>query len=114
MCHCSLKNTVHSCQYNNQNTNINDTDEFEETHVDGWVKNCTLKYNYLSRIIEQPIFNAYSPVFLAMLKAGMAESVNEQVVITDIEVDIMEKVIEFMYTGVIDPIPGFNDLEEIV
>ncbi|KAK0078592.1 hypothetical protein PV325_002331 [Microctonus aethiopoides] len=49
-----------------------------------------------------------------MLKAGMAESVNEQVVITDIEVDIMEKVIEFMYTGVIDPIPGFNDLEEIV
>ncbi|KAK0083982.1 hypothetical protein PV325_007825 [Microctonus aethiopoides] len=64
--------------------------------------------------VHKIILAACSPVFLAMFKADMTESLNKQVIITDIEVDIMEKVIKFMYTGVIDPIPTFNDLLSIL
>ncbi|KAK0078593.1 hypothetical protein PV325_002332 [Microctonus aethiopoides] len=64
--------------------------------------------------VHKIVLAVYSPVFLAMFKADMTESVNKRIVVTDIEVDIMEKVIEFMYTSVIDPIPEFNDLLSIL
>ncbi|KAK0083988.1 hypothetical protein PV325_007831, partial [Microctonus aethiopoides] len=64
--------------------------------------------------VHKIILAAYSPVFLAMFKTDMTESVNKRVVITDIEPDIMDNVIEFMYTGAIDPIPKFNDLLSIL
>ncbi|KAK0092475.1 hypothetical protein PV326_001333 [Microctonus aethiopoides] len=64
--------------------------------------------------VHKIILAAYSSVFLAMFKADMTESVNKRIVITDIEVDIMKKVIEFMYTGGIDPIPEWNALLSIL
>ncbi|KAK0083984.1 hypothetical protein PV325_007827 [Microctonus aethiopoides] len=51
--------------------------------------------------VHKIILAAYSPVFLAMFKANMTESVDKRIVVTDIEVDVMEKVIDYMYTGVI-------------
>ncbi|KAK0071966.1 hypothetical protein PV326_000621, partial [Microctonus aethiopoides] len=64
--------------------------------------------------VHRIILAVSSPVFLAMFKTDMAESVNKRIVITAIEVDIMKKVIEFMYTNVLDPIPEFNDLLSIL
>ncbi|KAK0071888.1 hypothetical protein PV326_000700, partial [Microctonus aethiopoides] len=65
--------------------------------------------------VHKIILAAYSPIFLALFKADMStESVNEKIIVTDIESDIMEKVIEFMYTGVIDPVLDFNVLLSIL
>ncbi|KAK0083977.1 hypothetical protein PV325_007820 [Microctonus aethiopoides] len=64
--------------------------------------------------VHKAILAAYSPVFFAMFKANMRESVNKQIVVTDIEVDIMEKAINFMYTGVIHPVPEICDLLSIM
>ncbi|KAK0081500.1 hypothetical protein PV326_007639 [Microctonus aethiopoides] len=63
--------------------------------------------------VHQIILAAYSPVFSAMFKADMMESANKRIVMTDTEVEIMEKVIEFMYTGVIVPIPDYDALLSI-
>ncbi|KAK0169825.1 hypothetical protein PV328_010463 [Microctonus aethiopoides] len=64
--------------------------------------------------VHQIILAAYSPVFSAMFKADMMESANKRIVMTDTEVEIMEKVIEFMYTGVIVPIPDYDALLSIL
>ncbi|KAK0074943.1 hypothetical protein PV326_012040 [Microctonus aethiopoides] len=64
--------------------------------------------------VHKAILAAYSPVFFAMFKANMRESVNKQIVVTDIEVDIMEKIINFMYTGTIYPVPEICDLLSIM
>ncbi|KAK0169770.1 hypothetical protein PV328_010411 [Microctonus aethiopoides] len=64
--------------------------------------------------VHKIILAAYSPVFLAMFKSDMTESVNKRIVVKDIGVDIMEKVIEFMYTSKIDPIPEYNILLSIL
>ncbi|KAK0083978.1 hypothetical protein PV325_007821 [Microctonus aethiopoides] len=64
--------------------------------------------------VHKIILAAYSPVFLAMFKAGMTESANKRIIVTDIEVDIMKKVIDFMYTGVIHPVPDIDVLISIL
>ncbi|KAK0072283.1 hypothetical protein PV326_000219, partial [Microctonus aethiopoides] len=66
--------------------------------------------------VHKMILAAYSPIFLALFKADMStESVNKKIIVTvDIEDDIMEKVIEFMYTGVIEPVLDFNVLLSIL
>ncbi|KAK0083980.1 hypothetical protein PV325_007823 [Microctonus aethiopoides] len=64
--------------------------------------------------VHKIVLAAYSPVFLAMFKAGMTESVNKRIIVTDIEVDIMKKVIDFMYTGVIHPVPDIDVLISIL
>ncbi|KAK0072548.1 hypothetical protein PV326_014358, partial [Microctonus aethiopoides] len=64
--------------------------------------------------VHKIILAACSPVLFAMFKADVTEPVNTRFVVTDIEVDIMEKVIEFMYTGTIYPIPEFDDLLSIL
>ncbi|KAK0083983.1 hypothetical protein PV325_007826 [Microctonus aethiopoides] len=149
---------------------INSIDEYEETHVDAWINNCTLKYNYLSKTIKCPSFYhasytfqctitwhgfkesipngiyanlknfltspdlsdmaivigekeipvhkvllaAYSPVFLTMIKSDSTKSVNKRIIVTDIEDSMMKKVINFMYTGVIYPVPEMCDLLSIL
>ncbi|KAK0161731.1 hypothetical protein PV327_008149 [Microctonus hyperodae] len=65
-------------------------------------------------LLHKIILAAYSPVFLAMFKSGMTESSNKRIVVTDIEVEIMEKVVEFMYTGTINPIPEYDILLSIM
>ncbi|KAK0169819.1 hypothetical protein PV328_010457 [Microctonus aethiopoides] len=64
--------------------------------------------------VHKTILAANSPVFLAMFKTDMSESLNKQIVVTDTEVDIMEKVINFMYTGVIHPAPDIDALISIL
>ncbi|KAK0169817.1 hypothetical protein PV328_010455 [Microctonus aethiopoides] len=64
--------------------------------------------------VHKIILAAYSPVFLAMFKANMTASVNKRIIVTDIEVDIMKKVIDFMYTGVIHPVPDIDVLISIL
>ncbi|KAK0161736.1 hypothetical protein PV327_008154 [Microctonus hyperodae] len=63
---------------------------------------------------NNPKCTSYSPVFLAMFKADMTETMNNCIVITDIKVDIMKKVIEFMYTGVLESTLDFNDLLSVL
>ncbi|KAK0092477.1 hypothetical protein PV326_001335 [Microctonus aethiopoides] len=64
--------------------------------------------------VHKIILAAYSPVFLAMFKTDMTESANKQIIITDIEVDIMQKVVEFMYSGTINPVPEYDILLSIL
>ncbi|KAK0076854.1 hypothetical protein PV325_004762 [Microctonus aethiopoides] len=64
--------------------------------------------------VHKIILAAYSPVFLAMFKTDMTESADKQIIITDIEVDIMQKVVEFMYTGTINPVPNYDILLSIL
>ncbi|KAK0161729.1 hypothetical protein PV327_008147 [Microctonus hyperodae] len=65
-------------------------------------------------LLHKIILAAYSPVFLAMFKAGMIESTNKRIVVTDVEVEVMEKVVEFMYTGTISPVPEYEELLSIL
>lgn len=64
--------------------------------------------------VHKIILAANSPVFLAMFKTNMSESMNKQIVVTDTEVDVMEKVINFMYTGVIHPTLDIDALISIL
>ncbi|KAK0161725.1 hypothetical protein PV327_008143 [Microctonus hyperodae] len=65
-------------------------------------------------LVHKIILAAYSPVFLTMFKSGMTESSNNRIIVTDIEIEIMEKVVEFMYTGTINPIPEYDVLLSIM
>ncbi|KAK0091598.1 hypothetical protein PV326_002977 [Microctonus aethiopoides] len=64
--------------------------------------------------VHKIILAAYSPVFLAMFKANMIESVNKQIIVRDIQVSMMKKVIDFMYMGIIHPVPEICDLLSIL
>ncbi|KAK0161730.1 hypothetical protein PV327_008148 [Microctonus hyperodae] len=65
-------------------------------------------------LLHKIILAAYSPVFSAMIKSDITESSNKRIVLTDIEVEIMENVIEFMYTGTINPVPEYDVLFSIM
>jgi len=48
---------------------------------------------------HKAIVSARSPVFTAMLKSGMKESVENRIEINDIALDIFEALLRFIYTG---------------
>lgn len=64
--------------------------------------------------VHKIILAAHSPVFSEMLKASVTETANKLIIVTDIKVDIMEKVVEFMYTKTIKPIPEYDGLLSIL
>ncbi|KAK0161724.1 hypothetical protein PV327_008142 [Microctonus hyperodae] len=64
--------------------------------------------------VHKVILAAHSRVFLAMFKSGMTESSTKRIVVTDIEIEIMKKVVEFMYTGTINPVPQYDVMFSIM
>ncbi|KAK0161734.1 hypothetical protein PV327_008152 [Microctonus hyperodae] len=64
--------------------------------------------------VHKMILASYSPVFLTMFKANMKESRDKRIIVTDIDVNIMKKVIDFMYTGALHPDPEVPDLLSIL
>ncbi|KAK0078591.1 hypothetical protein PV325_002330 [Microctonus aethiopoides] len=65
-------------------------------------------------LVHKIILAAHSTVFSAMFKAGLSESKNKRIIVIDIEVDIMQKVVEFMYTETINSLPEYGDLLSIL
>ncbi|KAK0161735.1 hypothetical protein PV327_008153 [Microctonus hyperodae] len=64
--------------------------------------------------VHKILLENYSTVFSEMLKAGMTKSANKRIVVTDVTVDIMEKVVEFLYTKKINPVPEYDVLLSIM
>ncbi|KAK0161727.1 hypothetical protein PV327_008145 [Microctonus hyperodae] len=64
--------------------------------------------------VHKTLLEIYSDVFFNMFKADMTESANKRIVVTDVEVDVMEKVVEFLYTKTINPVPGYDVLLSIL
>lgn len=52
--------------------------------------------------LHRNILSARSPVFEVMFESNFEESKQNRVTITDIEVDVFEELIKFIYTGKID------------
>ncbi|KAK0161716.1 hypothetical protein PV327_008134 [Microctonus hyperodae] len=78
------------------------------------LKDATIVIDEKEIPVHKIILAAHSPVFLAMFKADMTESVNKIIVINDIDFDIIKKVIRFIYTGVLDPTLDVNALLSIL
>ncbi|XP_015124904.1 TD and POZ domain-containing protein 3 [Diachasma alloeum] len=49
--------------------------------------------------VHKVILAAHSPVFLSMFESEMKEGTNNEVVISDVKLDVMKNVLSYLYTG---------------
>jgi len=59
---------------------------------------------------HRSILSARSPVFAAMFASGMKETATGQVRIEDVDPDVFQKLLKFLYMGTFEPSPMDRDL----
>ncbi|KAK0161728.1 hypothetical protein PV327_008146 [Microctonus hyperodae] len=64
--------------------------------------------------VHKALLEHNSIIFSNMFKADTTDPTNKRIVVTDIEVDMMEKIVEFLYTKTINPVPGYDVLQSIL
>ncbi|KAK0078594.1 hypothetical protein PV325_002333 [Microctonus aethiopoides] len=64
--------------------------------------------------VQKIIFLIYSVAFLVTYRVDVTKSVKKRIVVRDIEINIMRKVIEYIYTSAMNPIFDFNALLSIL